>query len=109
MKALLIVDLQNDFCKGGSLVVPEGETIVATVNGFMEKFPLIIASKDWHPEKTVHFDQWPVHCVVDYLNGFIVTIAEHYQIVPGPGLLCRFIWKLEDFFVIHLIVNARFL
>jgi len=63
MKALLIVDLQNDFCKGGSLAVPEGETIVATVNGFMEKFPLIIASKDWHPEKSVHFDQWPVHCV----------------------------------------------
>jgi len=63
MKALLIVDLQNDFCKGGSLAVPEGETIVPKVNRLMDKFPLIIASKDWHPEKTVHFDQWPVHCV----------------------------------------------
>jgi len=63
MKALLIVDLQNDFCKGGSLAVPEGETIVPKVNRLMDKIPLIIASKDWHLEKTVHFDHWPVHCV----------------------------------------------
>lgn len=63
MKALLIVDVQNDFCPGGSLAVPEGDNVVNVINSLMEKFKIVIASKDWHPEKTVHFEKWPVHCV----------------------------------------------
>jgi len=63
MKALLIVDVQNDFCTGGTLAVPDGEKVVPVINGLMERFNIIIASKDWHPEKTKHFDKWPVHCV----------------------------------------------
>jgi nicotinamidase/pyrazinamidase len=63
MKALLIVDVQNDFCPGGSLAVPEGDKVVNVINSLMEKFKIVIASKDWHPEKTVHFEKWPVHCV----------------------------------------------
>src|SRR5690554_2088005 len=64
-KALLIIDLQNDFCLGGKLPVPEGDQIVPVVNGLMDKFPLVIASKDWHPEESVHFERWPVQCVRD--------------------------------------------
>lgn len=63
MKTLLVVDVQNDFCPGGSLAVPEGDKVVPVINSLMDKFPSIIASKDWHPETTVHFDKWPVHCV----------------------------------------------
>jgi nicotinamidase/pyrazinamidase len=63
MKALLIVDVQNDFCPGGSLAVPEGDTIVPVINKLMSRFTLIVASKDWHPEKSKHFDKWPAHCV----------------------------------------------
>lgn len=63
MKALLIVDVQNDFCMGGSLAVPDGEKVVPVINKLMERFNIIIASKDWHPERTQHFDKWPVHCV----------------------------------------------
>lgn len=63
MRALLIVDLQNDFCPGGALGVPEGHQVVPVINGLMESFELVIASKDWHPKKTKHFDKWPVHCV----------------------------------------------
>lgn len=63
MKALLIVDVQNDFCPGGSLAVPKGDTIVPVINNLMNRFKLIVASKDWHPEKSKHFDKWPVHCV----------------------------------------------
>jgi len=63
MKALLVVDVQNDFCPGGALPAPEGDKVVPVINGLMDKFPLIVASKDWHPEKTVHFDTWPKHCV----------------------------------------------
>jgi len=68
MKALLIVDVQNDFCPGGSLAVQNGDSVVPVINSLMPKFPLVIASKDWHPEKTIHFDKWPVHCVRD-TNG----------------------------------------
>jgi nicotinamidase/pyrazinamidase len=69
--ALLVVDMQNDFCKGGALEVPEGDEVVPVINSYMEKFASaglpILASRDWHPENTKHFKAygglWPVHCV----------------------------------------------
>ncbi len=63
MKGLLIVDVQNDFCPGGSLAVPEGDKVVPVINRLMDKFAVVVASKDWHPKQTVHFQKWPVHCV----------------------------------------------
>jgi nicotinamidase/pyrazinamidase len=63
MKALLVVDVQNDFCPGGALGVPEGDKVVPVINRLMDRFPLVVASKDWHPSETVHFQKWPVHCV----------------------------------------------
>jgi len=63
MKALLIVDVQNDFCTGGMLAVPDGEKVVPVINKLLDRFKIVIASKDWHPEKTKHFEKWPVHCV----------------------------------------------
>lgn len=63
MKGLLIVDVQNDFCPGGALAVPGGDKIVPVINKLMSQFPVIVASKDWHPQETVHFNKWPVHCV----------------------------------------------
>ena len=62
-KALLIVDVQRDFCPGGALAAPAGNDIIPVINKIMDNFDLVIASKDWHPEKTVHFENWPVHCV----------------------------------------------
>jgi len=49
MKALLIVDLQNDFCPGGALAVREGDKVVPVINRIMDEFPLVVASKDWQP------------------------------------------------------------
>ena len=63
MKALLVVDLQNDFCPQGALGISDGDKIIPTINLLLDKFPLILASKDWHPSKTVHFKKWPRHCV----------------------------------------------
>ena len=63
MKALLIVDLQNDFLPGGTLAVHDGEKIIPQVNELTAKFDLIIASKDWHPVDSLHFDKWPKHCI----------------------------------------------
>jgi nicotinamidase/pyrazinamidase len=69
--ALLIVDVQKDFCPGGALPVPDGDRVVAPLNGYIAEatargFP-IYASRDWHPPVTRHFQpyggQWPPHCV----------------------------------------------
>lgn len=67
-KALLIVDVQNDFCPGGALAAPEGDKVVPVINRLMNNFDIIVASRDWHPEGSVHFDKWPVHCVKE-TNG----------------------------------------
>ncbi|MFN0064760.1 MAG: isochorismatase family protein [Chlamydiales bacterium] len=63
MKALLIVDIQNDFLPGGSLPIPEGERIIPVVNALIEAFDHVIASKDWHPPGHCSFAIWPQHCV----------------------------------------------
>ena len=82
MKALLVIDVQNDFCPGGSLAVKEGDQIVSGINRFMPQFDLVVASQDWHPENhgsfAVNHEKtpgelielngltqilWPKHCV----------------------------------------------
>ena len=65
--ALVIVDLQNDFCPGGSLAVPGGDEIIPVVNTAMSFFETVLATKDWHPKNHVSFKDrggpWPSHCV----------------------------------------------
>ncbi len=69
--ALLVVDVQNDFCPGGALGVPQGDTIVPRVNRTIELFVRrglpVLATRDWHPAVTKHFKAyggaWPPHCV----------------------------------------------
>ena len=83
MKALIIVDIQNDFLPGGSLAVPQGDEIVPTVNKIQEKFDLVVATQDWHPANHLSFASnhkkkkpfevidlfglsqvlWPDHCI----------------------------------------------
>lgn len=69
--ALLIVDVQNDFCPGGALAVPEGDQVIPVLNDYAERFHRaglpVYASRDWHPPETRHFQEhggpWPPHCV----------------------------------------------
>jgi len=63
MKALLVVDVQNDFCPGGTLAVPDGEKVVPVINSLLDRFSLVVASKDWHPDVSKHFEKWPKHCI----------------------------------------------
>ncbi len=69
--ALMVVDMQVDFCPGGSLAVPGGNTIIPVINHYIELFHAlgvpVFATRDWHPPVTTHFKQygglWPPHCV----------------------------------------------
>ena len=69
--ALLIVDVQNDFCPGGALAVAGGDEVVPVLNAYAEAFVaagcLVVADRDYHPSRTTHFAQfggaWPAHCV----------------------------------------------
>lgn len=70
-KALLIVDVQNDFCPGGALAVTDGDKVVDSLNAMLihadQNNWLVIASRDWHPAVAKHFKDyggiWPTHCV----------------------------------------------
>jgi nicotinamidase/pyrazinamidase len=69
--ALIVVDVQNDFCPGGPLAVKNGDEVVAALNRYIARFKTaglpIFATRDWHPAKTSHFKEyggpWPAHCV----------------------------------------------
>ncbi len=83
MKALILIDIQNDFIPGGALAVPDGDAIIPIVNQLQEHFELVIATQDWHPADhksfaSAHKDKkpfevislhnspqtlWPDHCV----------------------------------------------
>lgn len=84
MKALIVVDVQNDFCPGGALAVPEGDRVVPVINSISSLFPVMVMTQDWHPVghvsfatshqgakpgETVTLDDgsqqmlWPDHCV----------------------------------------------
>jgi nicotinamidase/pyrazinamidase len=71
MRALLVVDVQEDFCEGGSLAVTGGKAVARTVVGLLPSYDVTVASTDWHIDPAGHFaaepdfaKTWPVHCVV---------------------------------------------
>lgn len=71
--ALIVVDVQNDFCPGGALAVPEGDAVIPLLNDWIaaaaDKGVPVYASRDWHPKNHVSFQAqggpWPPHCVQD--------------------------------------------
>ena len=83
MRALLVIDVQNDFCPGGALAVPGGDEIVAPINALMAEFGAVVLTQDWHPAGHSRFASshpgkspmqtfeapygtqvlWPDHCV----------------------------------------------
>ena len=69
MRALIVVDVQNDFCPGGALAVGEGDAVVEPINRLASEAPFVVATRDWHPPDHGSFaaegGPWPVHCVRD--------------------------------------------
>ncbi|RLL63822.1 bifunctional nicotinamidase/pyrazinamidase [Paenirhodobacter hankyongi] len=82
-EALIVIDIQNDFCPGGALAVAGGDEIIPRVNALMQELPVTVLTQDWHPEEHSSFAAihagctpfqtiemaygpqtlWPVHCV----------------------------------------------
>jgi nicotinamidase/pyrazinamidase len=82
-KALIVIDVQNDFCPGGALAVAEGDQIINRINGLMDDFQTVVLTQDWHPANHASFAAnhpgaapfslvtmpygpqvlWPKHCV----------------------------------------------
>jgi nicotinamidase/pyrazinamidase len=81
--ALLVIDVQNDFCSGGALAVQHGEAVVPLINTIARRFETVVLTQDWHPENHISFAAqhrgrapfesiilpygeqtlWPTHCV----------------------------------------------
>jgi nicotinamidase/pyrazinamidase len=67
--ALIIVDVQNDFCPGGSLAVTDGDQVIGVINRLAPRYPLVVATKDWHPRDHISFASChPGHKVLDTIT-----------------------------------------
>lgn len=100
--ALVITDVQNDFCRGGPLAVPDAEGILPVVNGLVREFEHVILTQDWHPPGHVSFASshpgqvpydrvalpsgeqilWPDHCIEDTTGA-----AFHPELVLPPHIV----------------------
>ncbi|WP_395542938.1 bifunctional nicotinamidase/pyrazinamidase [Neotabrizicola sp. sgz301269] len=83
-EALIVIDVQNDFCPGGALAVQGGDQIIPAINALMDDFPCVVLTQDWHPKDHASFAAnhkgaepfsvtempygmqvlWPTHCVI---------------------------------------------
>ncbi|MEJ5188841.1 bifunctional nicotinamidase/pyrazinamidase [Treponema sp. J25] len=99
MKALIVVDVQNDFIPGGSLPVPKGNEVVPLINRLMPLFPLVVATQDWHPAGHISFASshpgkrplevidlggnqqvlWPDHCVQGSIGADFAPGLESFR------------------------------
>jgi nicotinamidase/pyrazinamidase len=102
MKALIIVDVQNDFLPGGALAVPDGDQVIPIINQLSQDFELVFTTQDWHPANHCSFaasypnkkigdrilidDEeqilWPVHCVQN-TYGAELAAELHPKVVSG--------------------------
>jgi nicotinamidase/pyrazinamidase len=102
VKALIIVDVQNDFLPGGALAVPEGDQVIPVINDLSLEFDLVFTTQDWHPANHCSFAAsypgkkigdrilidgqeqilWPVHCVQN-TYGAELAAGLHPKVISG--------------------------
>jgi nicotinamidase/pyrazinamidase len=105
MKALLVIDVQNDFCPGGALAVPDGDAVVPLINRIAAGFETVVITQDWHPPGHASFAAshpgsepfsvidldygpqvlWPTHCVMG-THGAALHEGLH---IPHASLILR--------------------
>ncbi|UMA64766.1 bifunctional nicotinamidase/pyrazinamidase [Roseivivax marinus] len=81
MQALIVIDVQRDFCGGGALAVPDGDAVVAPINALMDEASAVVLTQDWHPEghssfASQHAGKAPLE-TVDMLYGTQVLWPDH--------------------------------
>jgi nicotinamidase/pyrazinamidase len=112
MNALILVDIQNDFCPGGALAVKEGDQVVAVANRISPRFDAVVATQDWHPADHGSFAAshpgkspgdlidlnglkqilWPTHCVqetrgTDFVAGLTIDhVGQVFRKGTDPGI-----------------------
>jgi len=99
--ALILVDVQNDFCPGGALAIPDGDRVVEPLNRAAAAFAAaglpVFATRDWHPPQTRHFQPfggpWPVHCVQDSVGA---AFHSDLRLPAGTILLFKGIDEHQD-------------
>ena len=100
MKALLVIDVQNDFLPGGKLEIKGGNQIISKINDIMNSYNLIVATKDWHPENHISISSnhegknvgdiikhnginqilWPNHCIQETFGSKFPKELNHNKI-----------------------------
>lgn len=94
-KALIVIDVQNDFCRDGKLPVPNGDEVVKPLNRVIDFAAQngweIYFSRDWHPPVTKHFKKWPPHCVqntpgAEFHPGLYIPSNYGKVVVVSKGL-----------------------
>lgn len=115
-KALIVVDVQNDFIPGGSLAVKDGDKIIPIINELLPQFDIIVFTKDWHPVGNIYFASshlgmkpfekmelngkldtlWPDHCVQNTIGAdihkdinFDLIKGDFYIIKKGDRIDCH--------------------
>lgn len=103
--ALLVIDVQRDFCAGGALAVPDGDAVVPIVNALARHYPTVIVTQDWHPANHISFASqhdgrapfetitlgygeqilWPDHCVMGSAGAALHSALE----IPHAALILR--------------------
>jgi nicotinamidase/pyrazinamidase len=99
--ALVVVDVQNDFCPGGALAVPDGARVVPVLNRYADRFAArgapVFASRDWHPARTTHFAEyggaWPRHCVQGTPGA---ALHPALRLPPGAEIISKGTGAEED-------------
>lgn len=92
MRALLIIDVQNDFCPGGALAVPDGDAVIPAINALQPGYDLVVASQDWHPPDHRSFaSQHPGRAVGDLttLDGLPQVLWPDHCVQGTPGAALR--------------------
>ncbi len=99
--ALLVVDVQNDFCPGGSLAVPGGDHVIPVLNRLAAMAGAlgmpVYASRDWHPPDSRHFaangGRWPVHCVAGTEGA---RLHGDLQLPPGALIVSKGVGREDE-------------
>ena len=122
--ALVIVDMQVDFCAGGSLAVPDAEAILPVVNGLMHEFRRVILTQDWHPPGHVSFASshpgkpplsritlsygeqilWPDHCIAG-TDG--AAFHPRLEVPPSAGVVRKGIHRQVDSYSAFFEADSR--